>query len=100
MVLHFAGGFWVMILALYVTRQFGNEVIGEQKNIITFVAFVSFVAFAGVLWELFEFVMDRYIIFSGFTYLSRVFEDTLSDLVLDILGGITAFLLYFRNDEN
>ena len=96
MVLHFAGGFWVFVLARYVTEHFGNEIVGEQKNIMTFIAFISFVAFVGVLWELFEFIMDRYIVLSGFTYLARVFEDTLSDLILDMLGGIMAFILYFN----
>ena len=99
MVLHFAGGFWVFVLARFIAKSFGNEIAGEQKKFVTFIAFISFVAFVGVLWELFEFVMDRYIVLSGFTYLSRVFEDTLSDLVLDMLGGTTAFLLYFKNDK-
>ena len=53
----------------------------------------------GVLWEFFEFVMDRYIVFTRFTYLFGVFEDTLLDLLMDILGGAIAFLLYFKNGK-
>lgn len=98
-ILHFAGGFWIFLVARHFAEHYGNNISGEHKNIITFVVFISFVAFVGVLWEFFEFVLDRYIVESGFTYLKRVFEDTLSDLLMDMFGGITAFLLYFKNGK-
>lgn len=98
-VLHFAGGFWVFVLARYIIEHYKLELIGVHKDMARFIIFISFVVFSGVLWEFFEFVLDRYIVFTGFSKLTGVFEDTLSDLVLDILGGITAFLLYFRNDK-
>lgn len=98
-VLHFLGGFWVFVLARYILEHYGNEITGNHKNIVTFFAFISFVAFVGVCWEFFEFVLDRYITFKGFTYLPLVFEDTLLDLLTDILGGTTAFVLYFRNGK-
>lgn len=96
-ILHFAGGFWVFVLIRHVTDHYNLEITGVHKEIARFFIFISFVAFAGVLWEFFEFVLDRYITFTGFTYLSKVFEDTLSDLASDIFGGIIAFLLYFKN---
>jgi len=99
MVLHFSGGFWVMVFVRYATENYKFEINGEHNEFARFIVFVSFVVFVGVLWEFYEFVWDRYITMSGFTYLARVFEDTLSDLVLDIFGGITAFLLYFRNGK-
>lgn len=99
MVLHFAGGFWVFVLARYVVDHYRITITGAHQKIARFFIFISFVVFVGVLWELFEFVLDRYITESGFTYLPRVFEDTLSDLVLDIMGGITAFILYFKNGK-
>src|SRR3989344_6473032 len=98
-ILHFAGGFWVIVLVWYITKHYKNEIIGEHKNVVTFFAFISFVVFVGVFWEFFELILDRYIAFTGFTYLPKVFEDTLLDLVMDIFGGITAFLLYFKNDK-
>ena len=98
-ILHFAGGFWVMALAQYIAKYYGNEITGKHKNIITFFVFISFVVFVGVFWEFFELILDRYIALTGFTYLPRVFEDTLLDLVMDMFGGITAFLLYFRNGK-
>lgn len=98
-ILHFAGGFWVFVLASHVAEHYKVEIVGVKKEVIRFFVFISFVAFVGVLWEFFEFVLDRYITMSGFTYLARVFEDTLLDLVMDILGGITAFVLYFKNGK-
>lgn len=94
MILHFAGGFWVFVIARHVAEHYGNKVTGEHKNIITFLVFISFVVLVGVLWEFFEFILDRYIVESGFTYLKGVFEDTLLDLLMDILGGMAAFLMY------
>lgn len=98
-VLHFAGGFWIFLLARYIFEHYKLEISGEHRNIAKIFIFISFVAFVGVLWELFEFILDRYIVHTGFTYLARVFEDTLLDLLMDILGGITAFLLYFKNGK-
>lgn len=99
MILHFSGGFWIMVLSRYIIEHYKIEINGVGKKLVKFVVFVSFVALVGVLWEFYEFVLDRYITMSGFTYLARAFEDTLSDLALDILGGITAFLLYFKNGK-
>lgn len=98
-VLHFMGGFWVLVLAKYIAHHYNNEIIGAHQKITKLIVFISFVAFVGVLWEFFEFMVDRYVTFTGFTYLSRVFEDTLLDLLMDIFGGITAFLLYFKNGK-
>lgn len=99
MILHFAGGFWVLVLARYVANHYNIEMSGAHRDVARFLVFISFVAFVGILWEFFEFILDRYITFTGFTYLARVFEDTLLDLVLDILGGTIAFLLYFKNGK-
>ena len=68
-ILHFVGGFWVVVLGQYIFKHYQIEINGINKNFINFIVFVSFVAFVGVLWEFFEFVMDRYIAFTGFTYL-------------------------------
>lgn len=97
-ILHFTGGFWIFLVAQHFAEHYGNKISGEHKNIITFVIFISFVVFVGVLWEFFELVLDRYIVESGFTYLKRVFEDTLTDLLMDMFGGVTGFLLYFKNE--
>ena len=54
---------------------------------------IGLVALVGVGWEFFEFIWDRFIWHAGFTYLPGIYEDTLSDLFFDLLGGATGFVL-------
>ncbi|MEK7503038.1 MAG: hypothetical protein AAB556_01175 [Patescibacteria group bacterium] len=98
-ILHFVGGFWVFVMARYVMEHYKIEITGPNNEFVRFIVFVSFVSFLGVLCEFYEFIFDRYITLTGFTYLARVFEDTLLDLAMDIIGGISAFLLYFKNGK-
>lgn len=98
-ILHFAGGFWVFVMARYGMQHYRIEITGPKKELVRFFIFVSFVTFLGVLCEFYEFIFDRYIVFTGFTYLPGTFEDTLLDLVMDILGGITAYILYFKTQN-
>ena len=46
-------------------------------------------ALVGVLWEFFEFGLNRYIVHIGFIN----YEDTLLDLFFDLLGGAVGFIL-------
>ena len=67
----------------------------KKNQIATNLLFLlGIVALVGVLWEFTEFVWDRYIFQSGFTYFSGVYEDTLSDLFFDLLGGSLAYILF------
>lgn len=91
---HFFGGFSVYVLWRVFGKGSGMEIVGYQKVFFLFLAGIGFVMFVGVFWEFFELFLDRFIAHTGFTYLSGVYEDTLSDLFLDFLGGSTAFLLY------
>ncbi len=68
--------------------------IGEHDGFYSFIIFIGFVALTGVLWEFFELVLDRYLIHNGYSFLPGVYEDTLSDLFFDLLGGTIAFLIY------
>ncbi len=103
---HFAGGVWVFVFARYVYKKFGIDISGKHIKVLKFLAFISLVALVGILWEFFEFVMDRYVAFSGlsfmfngFTHFKGMYEDTLKDLLMDILGGAVAFLVYFKNGK-
>jgi hypothetical protein len=99
-VLHFAGGFWVFVLVRYLGEHYGIEIVGEHRRLAAFLAYISLVALAGVLWEFYELILDRYVVVTGFTYLAHVFEDTLLDLFMDMCGGIVAYLLYLKNGKN
>ena len=89
-VAHFLGGVWVALSVLAL----------KERNLISanFLLVLGTVALVGVLWEFTEFVWDRYIFQSGFTYLSGVYEDTLSDLFFDLIGGLAALIIVRKNN--
>src|SRR3989344_705259 len=91
--LHFFGGFWVYIFVRLLGIRFGLEINSQFSGLAKFFIFMGAVLFIGVFWEFWEFVLDRYIIHNGYTYLPGVYEYTLADLVIDFLGGITGFFL-------
>ncbi|KKT39663.1 hypothetical protein A2W54_01625 [Candidatus Giovannonibacteria bacterium RIFCSPHIGHO2_02_43_13] len=93
-IMHFLGGFWIYISARTLIKYFNFNMIGEHDGFYSFIIFIGFVALTGVLWEFFELVLDRYLIHNGYSFLPGVYEDTLSDLFFDLLGGTIAFLIY------
>src|SRR3989344_6403685 len=70
-VAHFLGGAWTALAAFVFLHN--------SKNAKTLLFVLGIVALVGIAWEFAEFFVDRYIFKSGFTYLSGVYEDTLSD---------------------
>ena len=93
-VAHFLGGIWVVALALSLKKIFYFEIQGAYGGWALLVFVLGMVILAGVFWEWWEFVSDRYIFYTNFTYLPNVFEDTLKDLLVDLLGGIAGFLIF------
>lgn len=87
--LHFLGGFWIVLVFNFLMKHFGLNLTGGQARLAFLVIFLGLTAFAGVLWEFFEFGLNRYIVHIGFI----TYEDTLSDLFFDLLGGALALLL-------
>ncbi len=53
---------------------------------------LSFAVFIGVLWEIFEFLMDY---FFGFTMQKSGLVDTMTDLMMDVAGGFVISFLGF-----
>lgn len=93
MVHHFLGGVWVVLFFNFLMKRFGTIFTGNWKAVAFFLALVGLAALIGVGWELFEFIWDRFFWHSGFTYLPGIYEDTLSDLFFDLLGGVAGTLL-------
>jgi hypothetical protein len=96
-ILHFAGGLWVGIFFFYF---FPKETLaktirsGSSRYLIALLA-LSFVALIGVGWEFFEFSLDRIFTILGAAALNQPsLQDTMSDLLLDLLGGGFSVLLY------
>jgi len=92
-VAHFAGGAWVAALAIAAREKLSLELNGQKTNLVWLLAVLGFVALVGVLWEFFELVLDRYILYNGFTYLPGVYEDTLLDLFMDLVGGAAFYCI-------
>lgn len=82
---HFLGGLWLVLFFKFLFKRLGADP--------GFLKLLGTVAVVGILWEFAEFVWDRFIWRSGFTYLAGTYEDTLSDLFFDLIGGVVGFLL-------
>lgn len=83
--LHFAGGLWVGLLFLALFGRFKElaPYSGFIKSRLLLLAFtVAIVALVGVGWELYEFVFNNI----------GPIADTMGDLSLDLIGGLTAAL--------
>ncbi len=94
LLLHLAGGFWVGGLGIYLFRK------TPLSKFLFLLAVVSFAALIGVLWELFEFI--TYQLWGTLGY--RIFfqlglEDTLGDLLSDLVGGALAAILFRREEK-
>jgi uncharacterized membrane protein YjdF len=88
-VMHFAGGFWVAMLALFLIREHSFD------NLILLWLVLGLVMLIGVAWEFMEFGLNHFV--GGWA--ERIFyqtniEDTLGDLIADICGGLVAFILF------
>ena len=90
--LHFFGGLWVYVFARYLAMRFDLEINSQFPVLAKFIIFIGAVFFVGVFWEFWEFVLDRYLIHSGYSLLLGVYEDTLKDLFMDFLGGAFGFI--------
>lgn len=88
-VLHTGSGFLlgiVGLLALFILNQ-TNRIPRDMKP--AFVCFfaVTFAVFLGVLWEIFEFVVDRFTTANMQSQETGV-VDTMQDLIVDTLGAV------------
>jgi len=99
MPMHFLGGVFIGLvsLAFLTNQEVGHPLGGPTSGKVILTAFLS-VLMIGVLWELFEFSLDTFI-----TYNPHNFLDTFSDLVFDLVGGLTAslyFLYNYKHEKN
>lgn len=98
MPLHFSGGFWAFLFSRALIKKLTSGIDGRFNGLTYFLCLIGMVALIGISWELTEFVWDRFIWHSGFTYLPGVYEDTLSDLFMDLSGGVLGWIIYRRHD--
>lgn len=102
--MHFAGGFlaaMIMIWWSYYTKKVSLP--GALPAIYSFVVIVSAAALIGVLWEFYEFGVDKFVTGKNYINLTQPgLVDTMKDLFLDIIGGslAAALFLYGRKKQN
>ena len=82
--MHFLGGFWVGLLALYI---FSPTKISPR----IFLKLLLFVLIVGIGWEIFEMVVNDVIAQNPFDLL-----DTTSDIFFDLAGGALSILYFLK----
>ena len=92
--MHFLGGFLLAIIFFYFWR-FAHISIGNVFGAL--VLMLGFVALIGVFWEFYEFLHDFYLLTGGkISVFQNSFADTVKDLFFDLVGGTTAFAIFYK----
>lgn len=94
MVMHFLGGMGMATSLLWLV--FWSGLIGKYQTLpLRKAFFVALLAslFIGILWEVFE-------VYGGIIIWPDERPDSISDLILDMLGGVAAFLNSLRYRKN
>ncbi|KKQ07014.1 MAG: hypothetical protein US18_C0027G0007 [Parcubacteria group bacterium GW2011_GWB1_36_5] len=91
MFVHFLGGFWIGLVALwFFSKKF--KFLTESKAFIGIILkILFFVLLVGIGWEVFEILVNDVIAKDSFDYL-----DILSDLFFDLVGGAFVTLFFFK----
>jgi len=95
MPMHFAGGFFIGMLSLYIMRR--SILLAQEKGkyIRTFFIVLLSTLVMGILWEVFEFLMQ-----GGFSGSLASPVDSLSDICFDLAGGALAIMIYLPQRKN
>ncbi len=88
LILHFIGGIFVTALFAYIFLA--NKITLSRRAFVNAILLVSFTTLIGVLWEFYE-----YEVANLFMVQQNPLDDTLSDILMDIIGG-TAFVIFYR----
>jgi len=89
--MHTLMGFWIGSMALIIA----SRRINTKNDLIRFGVPILAAFIIGILWETFEWHIDRFII----VRLQTDIIDTLSDLASDITGGLIASLIGFHRSS-
>lgn len=82
---HALGGA-VVVLALFVLRDFGVPLVGRVLHILPILLIVLVI---GIAWEYFE-------IMNGLTPEKNYWADTILDLIMDLMGGLIGYFVSTR----
>ena len=97
MSLHFLGGFFMAMLMVHYLK------IGEVPAIKKYLIIVGAVSFIGIVWEFAEYLANQTLIeplynnFGFRAYFIGDLDDTINDLLTDVVGALTWLLLFRKN---
>lgn len=93
--MHFLGGLWVALTALWIFCYFGYTNSITNYKFRTFFVVLFTVLIVGVSWEIFE-------VFGKMTFINDVgyWFDTTKDLTNDFIGGIVAYLYFIKGKKS
>jgi len=81
--MHFLGGFLVAIFTIFILYSYGNFEELKKHKIFLFSLIIGATLVVGLTWELWE-------IFVGFTNTLKDLNDTIIDVIMDTIGGLSA----------
>lgn len=102
-VMHFFGGALIAMGAIWWAFYLGSASLSQIRPpfLFTLVFILGFVALGGIIWEFYELIIDRLIADKDYIQLfgQGGLLDTLKDLLVNLVGGSAAGLvfLYERN---
>jgi len=82
--LHFLGGVTIGVIALFVFFTSGYIKYPSRHQIVVLSIVLGSVFIVGLVWELWE-------LFAGFSNVIEDCGDTITDLVVDLIGAVTAY---------
>ena len=86
LVVHYFSGLWVALAGFFAVHYWLHK--GSKTNIfLIFFSTIICAVLVGVFWEIFEFGMGIVL------YSSQYVTDTLSDILMDFIGGASGFLI-------
>lgn len=99
--MHFAGGAWLIMFLFWFFKKQQDDYLLAAPYGISMILALGFVALAGVGWEFFEFLFDVFISSQGYARVAQLgMADTMSDLLFDLLGGLTAWAIIIAQAGN
>ena len=87
-IMHFLGGLWVALFFIYVFSRKDPANLDFPLFLQIFIAS----SLVGVLWEFYEFFL------TAISATSFNFQDTVFDVIFDMLGAIASFFFFFKNN--
>lgn len=89
--MHFTGGVWLGLVFVWFLNKRGQPL---DLNFSLIIKASAWILLVGVGWEVFEYYFINYVAQNGFDRF-----DTISDLLLDLSGGLCAILYLWKKQQ-